>query len=116
MSAPMNNYQTIATIQHVENRFHQSSCVICHDDFTTDLEVTRAKCSHIFHKQCLEQWQNSDFPKCNQCPLCCEVILLNNNSSQPNATYKHIFNTTILIFHMGFSFFIIYNTTQELYQ
>ncbi|CAK7323602.1 unnamed protein product [Dovyalis caffra] len=43
-----------------------SSCVVCLEDFSTSVELTKLPCAHVFHEKCIFRWlQNS-----KSCPLC----------------------------------------------
>jgi hypothetical protein len=39
-------------------------CIICLED--TDIEICVLKCSHRFHKKCIDKW----FFKKKECPVC----------------------------------------------
>lgn len=45
-------------------------CVICLED--SDIDIIRLKCSHRFHKKCIEQW----ILQKNECPICSYIIHL----------------------------------------
>jgi hypothetical protein len=43
-------------------------CVICLED--SDIDIIRLKCSHRFHKKCIEQW----ILQKKECPICSYII------------------------------------------
>lgn len=43
----------------------QSECTICLLDYTEETKKT-TECSHIFHRECLDKWLETN----NSCPLC----------------------------------------------
>ena len=45
-------------------------CVICLEEMTEDQMLTLVRCSHIYHKECLEKW----IYKNSICPLCDYLI------------------------------------------
>ncbi len=45
-------------------------CGICMDSFNDQESVKKLKCGHIYHKECLEQWIQTN----NNCQLCYEFI------------------------------------------
>ena len=46
------------------NNFNE--CIICLENMGNNDELILVKCSHIYHKECLEKW----IEKKNVCPLC----------------------------------------------
>ena len=71
----------------------ETTCVICSEDITTDKDngkIVKLKCGHIFHKECIDQWFNTDLEpknrwkrminqvriktKHNECPLCRAIV------------------------------------------
>ncbi len=75
MSTPTNGYQSTSIFLNTENRYEQDLCTICYQEFTPESRMTVAKCNHLFHEQCLGQWQSSNSPGRDQCPICSEVIV-----------------------------------------
>ncbi|CDW89525.1 e3 ubiquitin-protein ligase atl6 [Stylonychia lemnae] len=63
------------TIQDKFNKkltqYGETSCVICFDDFTTDITTIRKvnRCGHVFHNYCLENWFRVHLTD-TRCPLC----------------------------------------------
>ncbi|RVW35586.1 Polynucleotide 5'-hydroxyl-kinase NOL9 [Vitis vinifera] len=41
-------------------------CIICLEEFATELEVSRMPCSHVYHKDCIIEW----LERSHMCPLC----------------------------------------------
>lgn len=59
-----------SSIQTLETQKYQGesveTCVVCMEEFSVGVDVTRMPCSHIFHGECIVKWlENSNF-----CPLC----------------------------------------------
>ncbi|CAK7349841.1 unnamed protein product [Dovyalis caffra] len=42
------------------------SCVVCLDDFSASVELTKLPCSHVFHEKCIFRWLQDS----KSCPLC----------------------------------------------
>jgi len=55
----------------------EDRCCICLEEYqeTDDKEMVQAKCSHIFHEDCLLEWLGQ---KTNKCPYCRADILRSN--------------------------------------
>tara|TARA_B100000575_G_scaffold197010_1_gene159330 strand:- start:5 stop:538 length:534 start_codon:yes stop_codon:yes gene_type:complete len=49
------------------NELPDESCSICLEDFKTGDNIKKLNCTHIFHKECLEPWLNSNN---RNCPMC----------------------------------------------
>ena len=49
-------------------------CGICMDVFKEKEEIRKLSCGHIFHKECLNQWSNSQ----KTCPLCGQLTIPNH--------------------------------------
>jgi hypothetical protein len=46
-------------------------CSICLEEYIDDRKMSRLKCDHIYHKECIMKWIKNN----NECPLCrAEVI------------------------------------------
>lgn len=43
-----------------------NECIICLEDMKFNEDLILVKCSHIYHKECLEKWMNRK----SVCPLC----------------------------------------------
>lgn len=46
------------------------SCIICTDEYEDETFVTRLKCNHHFHTDCITKWNQ----KQNSCPLCRKIL------------------------------------------
>jgi hypothetical protein len=65
-SSYLNNY-TIASLNDVK---YQDNCVICFEKFREVDVLVKFKCLHIFHKTCIEEYNN--ISRNFYCPLCRE--------------------------------------------
>ncbi len=52
------------------SKFQQSSCAVCLCDFASGDLIRRLKCSHIFHKSCVECWIKAKINLVPKCPMC----------------------------------------------
>jgi hypothetical protein len=48
----------------------EKACCICSTDFTEKDDVVIRKCEHMFHEDCLSEWENGDSPNAKKCPIC----------------------------------------------
>jgi len=56
------------------------SCVICLTTFETDDMVTKTKCNHQFHQECISTWLKTNI----SCPICrCNAITGKTKEEQP---------------------------------
>ncbi|KAJ3198715.1 hypothetical protein HK099_003488, partial [Clydaea vesicula] len=58
-------------------RIEQHSCVICLESFNEGDSIRELKvCTHIFHKDCIDEWFSSKFNlNKRSCPLCsCDAL------------------------------------------
>ena len=44
-----------------------NECLICIENFEENNEITKIKCNHIFHKECIKKWLCNES---NKCPIC----------------------------------------------
>ena len=51
----------------------QKQCIICQDDFELGDKVKELSCSHIYHRNCIDEW----LVKEKKCPCCNKEITLN---------------------------------------
>eukprot|EP00122_Pirum_gemmata_P007731 Pgem_evm1s7108 len=58
-------------------------CSICISEFKENDMVTRTKCQHLFHDDCIKCMQESAHPNRNKCPIC-RKTLLENCARTPN--------------------------------
>lgn len=56
------------------------SCTICYDSYEESSDICSAKCGHVFHLKCLQQW----ITQSNTCPLC------NASNPQPHRLYLDV--------------------------
>jgi hypothetical protein len=52
----------------------QGDCTICFESFYGNTELTVTKCTHIFHKSCIEKWSEQS-PSCPACRNPLSVLL-----------------------------------------
>lgn len=52
-------------------------CSICLCNYIEDDEICQVKCSHIYHKSCMDNWIK--LSRNLTCPICRENLLSNNN-------------------------------------
>ena len=66
----------IKHFKDIENKFEQTSCPICFDDFDhlakEHSEIGVLACSHVMHKQCLNKLVYKNF---NKCPVCNNTLI-----------------------------------------
>ncbi|KAF3338956.1 E3 ubiquitin-protein ligase RING1-like protein [Carex littledalei] len=57
-----------------------ADCVICMDEMCTqdEAEITKLPCDHLFHKNCIGLWLNSN----NTCPLCRFKLPIDETTNQ----------------------------------
>lgn len=48
------------------NRFGQTQCIFCHEDYTDSCQLIVAPCEHDFHYECASDWLEEK----KMCPLC----------------------------------------------
>ena len=58
--------EPILTIFSNKQTTNFKECVICLEEMVEDQELILIRCSHIYHKECLEKW----IYKNSICPLC----------------------------------------------
>lgn len=68
MAAPTQNNMKSCTFDESNNKYDAKECQICLENFKTDSKVYSLGCFHIFHKECLDQVEDS------KCPLCRKPI------------------------------------------
>ncbi|CAG9318437.1 unnamed protein product [Blepharisma stoltei] len=54
-----------------DEKYSQTTCSICLEDFTADVLIRQLNCEHIFHKTCITEWflEHSRDPRCPLCKL-----------------------------------------------
>ena len=55
-----------------EEKKKYNTCSICFDDFIDNSIIRKIKCSHIFHKHCIDPWLLNQSYKC---PVCRDSVL-----------------------------------------
>jgi DNA-directed RNA polymerase subunit RPC12/RpoP len=55
-----------------EEKKKYNTCSICFDDFKDESIIRKIKCSHIFHKDCIDPWLLNQSYKC---PVCRDNVL-----------------------------------------
>ncbi|KAF6165943.1 hypothetical protein GIB67_012840 [Kingdonia uniflora] len=53
-------------IKKVDEGDSTQACVVCLEEFSPGMDVTRMPCSHMFHGRCIVDWLHQK----NECPLC----------------------------------------------
>lgn len=48
----------------------EKTCCICRNDFNEKDDVVFRKCEHMFHEECLFEWESSENPNAKKCPVC----------------------------------------------
>ena len=59
----------IPQIYYEKNKYENSQCSICIDEFKESELLKQLKCGHVFHKECLSQW----LLNMNNCPFCNKI-------------------------------------------
>ena len=58
--------------------YNDMVCSICFENLT-DKHIIKLECNHLFHKECLESWYNSNsIDATKSCPLCRDKIVISN--------------------------------------
>lgn len=67
----LTNYTVVkATVITPEQLIEHTVCPICLDAYNSKDKVLILKCSHLFHKKCLQKW----IEKSINCPICRKII------------------------------------------
>ena len=73
------NYGKLSTYRDLINNNNETpkNCSICLEEYLLDDKIIRIKCNHIFHTNCLEQWNIISTKPSNivRCPLCNNGII-----------------------------------------
>jgi len=78
MAAPANEQAFLSALHPTDHE-----CALCYEDFTEEHPpVVLDNCRHVFGKECLEKWVQSDNAQRNKCPTC-RAILFGNEQGQP---------------------------------
>ncbi len=62
----INNCTNDLTEQEYNDNEYMDKCVICIENFVKNDMVTKLKCCHIFHKNCIIEWIKNK----SICPVC----------------------------------------------
>lgn len=62
-----NNFEKIVINNENINIYQDKSCNICIEEFTLNETLTKLKCNHFFHQNCIKQWLTKQSKKC---PIC----------------------------------------------
>ena len=55
--------------------YQEKECIICLEKIDFQQKITMIKCGHMYHTSCINKW----FEKKKCCPLCDEILLIENN-------------------------------------
>ena len=73
------NYGKVCSYHELikNNNDPPENCSICLEDYLLEDNIIRIKCNHIFHTNCLEQWNIISTKPSNivRCPLCNNGII-----------------------------------------
>ena len=50
---------------------NQENCVICMNAFVKNEEIRKIKCTHLFHRECIDEWLGRE----KKCPLCKKDVI-----------------------------------------
>ena len=48
------------------------TCVICFEEFSTEIQIVKLQCGHGYHKQCISKWTADK--NISKCPICSETL------------------------------------------
>jgi hypothetical protein len=68
-----------------------NTCSICLTELKKD--IITLKCNHTYHNDCILLWKNKN----NTCPLCRDIITINNKNTSSSKVYPINTQTTIII-------------------
>ena len=76
----LNKNTTVDVYKNVnkELREKHTTCAICIDDFNDESNIRIIKCSHVFHKDCIDPWLLKESYKC---PVCRDDTLPYTNNT-----------------------------------
>lgn len=63
-----------------DDRYNQASCIICLTEFQNANLLRKLVCSHIFHKNCIDQWIMNNINKKPVCPVCKNHLIKEDNT------------------------------------
>ena len=62
-----------------KNKYEETACCICFEDFTELSLVRETDCMHIFHSKCLMEWIKAKLPV-PDCPFCRQEVKLDKDN------------------------------------
>ena len=66
------------TVLSTSETLHDSECPICQEDYDDDqhvaIKLVGTHCSHVFGRNCLQDWIDSGMENTNYCPSCRQSI------------------------------------------
>lgn len=68
----IHSVQGIIYINIREQELNQDTCAICLEQFTSNSQVKKLPCRHIFHPECVDQWL---IRSVGECPVCKRNVL-----------------------------------------
>lgn len=68
----------------------EDECVICLEPLQ-DYKLTKLRCNHIIHKECINKFINSNCKLNDKCPICRAPITFYSNNKTTLNVIKHIF-------------------------
>lgn len=66
---------SIISIKYKSDNTQHSSCSVCLEEFKDNETISKTSCNHMFHKNCLETWLNTN----TKCPFCRNTLKEENN-------------------------------------
>jgi hypothetical protein len=67
----LDNESTVIKFSSTETQSIRSDCSICYGDYSINEEIRILKCSHDYHKGCIDEWL---IKHRNRCPMCLHVV------------------------------------------
>ena len=78
------NYDTMIKDLEFNEKFADTSCAICQEDFKNKEDLKITPCEHIFHPKCISTWLEKECtrPTCPSCRHDCREKLNNDSKSR----------------------------------
>jgi hypothetical protein len=72
---------TLVNFKNVDSEIKKKfeTCLICLDDFKDETVIRTIKCTHLFHKDCIDSWLLKESYKC---PLCRDSVIEEDNNDE----------------------------------
>jgi Ring finger domain len=67
-----------------DHQINQTSCPICMEDYTDEIDLRCLPCGHLFHSECILPWL---IERHATCPLCKQHVLVEEDTN--SATWNH---------------------------